>query len=181
MIKLLKILLLFLAGLIGISLIAALFVKKEYSVERSVNIDQPGNFVFDYIKFLKNQDNFSVWSKLDPGMKKEYRGTDGTAGFISAWDSQVKQAGKGEQEIIRIDEENRIDYEIRFLKPMKSTDNAYLALESVNDSTTNVKWGFFGKMNYPMNLMLVFMDMDEMLGKDLSDGLNNLKIILEKQ
>lgn len=180
MMKILKICLLVFAGLIGLALIAAIFLKKEYSVERTVKINQSGHFVFDYIKYLKNQYIFSVWSKLDPGMKKEYSGTDGTVGFISAWDSQVKQAGKGEQEIIRIDGENRIDYEIRFLKPMKSTGNAYLALEIVNDSTTNVKWGFFGKMNYPMNLMLVFMDMDAMLGKDLSDGLNNLKIILEK-
>jgi hypothetical protein len=180
MIKLLKILLLFLAALAGIALITALFVKKEYSVERSVSINKSEDFVFDYIKFLKNQDNFSVWSKLDPGMKKEYRGTDGTVGFISAWDSPVKQVGKGEQEIIRIDAENRIDYEIRFLKPVKSTDNAYLTLESVNDSTTIVKWGFFGRMNYPMNLMLAFMNMDAMLGKDLASGLNNLKTILEK-
>jgi hypothetical protein len=43
-----------------------------------------------------------------------------------------------------------------------------------------VNWGFNGKMPYPMNLMLAFMNMDEMLGKDLQDGLNNLKIIFEK-
>jgi hypothetical protein len=43
-----------------------------------------------------------------------------------------------------------------------------------------VKWGFFGRMNYPMNLMLAFMNMDAMLGKDLASGLNNLKTILEK-
>jgi hypothetical protein len=35
-------------------------------------------------------------------------------------------------------------------------------------------------MAYPMNLMLVFMDMDAMLGKDLQTGLNNLKAVLEK-
>jgi hypothetical protein len=31
-----------------------------------------------------------------------------------------------------------------------------------------------------MNVMLVFMDMDAMLGKDLEGGLSNLKSILEK-
>lgn len=179
--KILKISLLVLAGLIVVALISALFVKKEYSVERSISINQSEHHVFEYVKFLKNQDNFSVWSKLDPYMKKKYTGTDGTVGFVSAWDSPVKQAGKGEQEIVRIVGEDRIDYEIRFLKPMKSTDNAYLALERINDSTTNVKWGIFGKMNYPMNLTLAFMDMDAMLGKDLTGGLNNLKTLLENQ
>jgi len=35
-------------------------------------------------------------------------------------------------------------------------------------------------MPYPMNLMLLFTDMEGMLGKDLSAGLGNLKAILEK-
>jgi hypothetical protein len=35
-------------------------------------------------------------------------------------------------------------------------------------------------MPYPMNIMLVFMNMDEILGKDLETGLNNLKGVLEK-
>jgi hypothetical protein len=63
--KILKILLLVMAGLIVIALISALFVKKEYSVVRTVSINQPGHQVFEYVKFLKNQDNFSVWSKLE--------------------------------------------------------------------------------------------------------------------
>ena len=155
--------------------------KKEYSVERSISLSKPRQEVFDYVKYLKNQNEFSVWAKIDPDMKMEYRGTDASVGFVSAWDSPVKEAGKGEQEIIRIDEGKRIDYEIRFLKPMKSTDNAFLAFESENENTTKVTWGFYGKMKFPMNVMLLIMDMDKMLGKDLEGGLSNLKGILEKK
>lgn len=178
--KFLKITGLTLLGLLILVLLIAAFVEKDYSVERSVAIQKPKTEVFDYVKYLKNQNNFSVWAKIDPNMKQEFRGTDGTAGFVSAWDSPVKEAGKGEQEIIKIDEGKSIDYEIRFLKPMKSTDNASLSFENLNDSTTTVKWRFFGKIKYPMNLMLLFMDMDSMLGKDLDGGLQNLKGILEK-
>lgn len=32
-----------------------------------------------------------------------------------------------------------------------------------------------------MNIMLAFMNMDEMIGKDFEQGLNNLKTILENQ
>jgi hypothetical protein len=178
--KIIKVILFALAGLLAVILIAALFVKKEYSVERTVTIDQPGQVIFDYVKYLRNQNNFSVWSKIDPDMKQEFRGTDGTVGFISAWDSPVKEAGRGEQEIVKITEGKRIDYVIRFFEPMKSTDNAYIAFKPVSDSTTNVSWSFYGKIKYPMNLMLLFMNMDAMLGKDLDGGLNNLKILLEK-
>ena len=56
-----------------------------------------------------------------------------------------------------------------------------LSFSPVNDSTTNVKWGFYGNMKYPMNLMLLIMDMDSMLGKDLEGGLTNLKTTLESE
>ena len=51
---------------------------------------------------------------MDPDMKKTYRGTDGTVGFVSAWDSEKDDVGKGEQEIIKITDGERIDYELRF-------------------------------------------------------------------
>ena len=110
----------------------------------------------------------------------DFRGTDATVGFVSAWDSPVKEAGKGEQEITKIAEGQRIDYVIRFLKPMKSTDYAYIEFKSENDSVTNVTWAFYGNMKYPTNLTLLFIDMDSMLGKDLTGGLSNLKTLLEK-
>jgi hypothetical protein len=110
----------------------------------------------------------------------DFRGTDATVGFVSAWDSPVKEAGKGEQEITKITEGQRIDYVIRFLKPMKSTDYAYIEFKSENDSVTNVTWAFYGNMKYPTNLTLLFIDMDSMLGKDLTGGLSNLKTLLEK-
>lgn len=178
--KFLKITGLVILSIVILVLLVAAFVKKEYSVERETVLDIPRQVVFDYVRFLKNQNEFSVWAKIDPGMKTEFRGTDGTVGFVSAWDSDNKKAGRGEQEITGIGEGNRIDYEIRFYEPMKSTDNAFMSFESVNDSVTNVKWGFYGKLKYPMNLSLLFMDMDAMLGKDLEGGLSNLKTILEK-
>jgi hypothetical protein len=178
--KIFKIVALLLLLLVAIVLLVAAFVKKNYSVERELTINQPKQVVFDYTKFLKNQNKYSVWAKIDPTMKTEFRGTDGTVGFVSAWDSPNKDAGSGEQEITGIDEGNKIDYEIRFFKPMKSTDKAFMSFESVNDSVTNVKWGIYGKLKYPMNISFLFMNMDAMLGKDLEGGLNNLKIIIEK-
>jgi hypothetical protein len=179
--KIVKIILGAIAGIIVLLLIIALFVKNEYAVEREVVINKPKQEVFDYIKALKNQDNFSVWAMRDPDMKKEYRGTDGTVGFVSAWDSQKDDVGKGEQEILSIKEGERIDYELRFIKPFEAKDKAYMVTQAVSENQTKVKWGFNGRMKFPMNLMLLFMDMDKMLGKDLEQGLQNLKIILEKK
>ena len=179
--KILKKVLLVIAGIIALALIIGLFVKKEYAVEREVTITKPKQVVFDYLKQIKNQDSYSVWAMKDPNMKKEYKGTDGTVGFVSSWDSENEHVGKGEQEIKNIKDGERIDMELRFMKPFKATDNAFLTTESAGENQTKVKWGFNGKMPYPMNLMLLCMDMDKMLGKDLQSGLDNLKTILEKQ
>lgn len=178
--KALKKILLVIVVLIAIVLILAAFTKKKYGVEREIVINKPKQEVFDYIKHLKNQDNYSKWAMMDPAMKKTYTGTDGTVGFVSAWDSEKKDVGKGEQEIKKIAEGERVDFELRFIKPFESTEQAYMQTETVSPTSTRVKWGFDGHMNYPMNLMLLFMDFEKMIGDDLQTGLTNLKSNLEK-
>lgn len=179
--KIVKRIVFFLLGFVALALIVALFVKKDYAVEREITINKPKQEVFAYVKYLKNQDNFSKWATMDPQMKKSYSGTDGTPGFVSAWESQKDSVGKGEQEIKKITEGERIDYELRFKEPMESTEQAYMITEAVDSSHTKVKWGFYGKMKYPTNLMCLFMNIDEMVGPDFEQGLSNLKTIMEKQ
>ncbi len=179
--KIIKRIIFALLGIIVLALVIALFLPNEYSVEREIVINQPKDSVFNYVKYLKNQDNFSVWAKKDPAMKKTFRGIDGTVGAISTWDSKDKNLGVGEQEIKKIIEGKRIDFELRFKVPFESTDMAYMTTEAITPNQTKVKWGFNGVSPYPMNLMLVIMNIDKMLGKDLQDGLNNLKTELEKQ
>lgn len=82
-------------------LIAALLIKKEYSIKREISIQRPRAEVFHYVKFLKNQDFYNKWVMMDPHLKKDFQGSDGTVGFVYAWEGN-KKAGKGEQEIKRI-------------------------------------------------------------------------------
>jgi uncharacterized protein YndB with AHSA1/START domain len=178
--KVLKKVLFFLVAVIGLLLIVGFFAKKEYAVEREVVINKPKAEVFEYLKHLKNQEYFAVWNLMDPKAVKKYTGNDGEVGFVLAWDSQNENVGKGEQEIAKIVDGERIEVNLRFKAPMETDDDGYFITESISESQTKVKWGFHGNMSYPSNLMLLFMNMDQMLGKDLDQGLKNLKIILEK-
>ncbi len=172
--------LLILAGIVVLLLLTAIFVKKEYTVSREVTINRSADAVFSYIRFLKNQDAYSVWNRIDPAMKKTYSGTDGTVGFYYGWDSQDKRAGKGEQRIAAISPGHEITFDIHFIKPFDGRAVASMQTIALGDQSTKVTWGFNGKMAYPMNVMLLFMNMDNMVGKDLEGGLQNLKAILEK-
>lgn len=168
-------------ALIALLLILALFVNGEYSVRKTIEIDRSSDEIFEYVSHLKNQDEYSVWAQMDPDMKKTYTGTDGKVGFISAWDSKNEDVGKGEQEITKIISGERIETKLRFIEPFEATDDAFISTESIGENKTKVTWGFDGKIGYPWNLTLLFMDMEKMLGPDLQKGLENLKLLLEAE
>ncbi|MEP7231965.1 MAG: hypothetical protein ABI691_17010 [Ginsengibacter sp.] len=108
------------AAAILLLLIIASSLSNEYIIERSIIINKPKQEVFDYIKYLKNADQYNKWVMANPNVRKTYKGVDGTAGFTTGWDSDMKQVGKGEQEIIDIKEGERVDYEIRFENASKT-------------------------------------------------------------
>ena len=58
--------------IIAIPLIAALFVKRTFTVEREVIIHTSTQEVFNYLRYLNNHENFSKWLTLDPNRKKDY-------------------------------------------------------------------------------------------------------------
>ena len=166
-----------LVGLIVLLLIIALFTRKDYNISRDITINAPKQKVFDYVKLLKNQDNFNKWVMVDPDMKRTFTGTDGTAGFIYGWNGN-KKAGEGEQEIKSITEGKSIETEIRFVRPFAGIAFANMMTDSISENQTKVTWSNASKMAYPMNIMLSMIE--KMLAKDMDSSLVNLKTILEK-
>jgi len=167
------------AAFIVLLSVTALFIKKDYFIEREIIINKPNSDMFGYIKMAKNQQNYSKWWMMDPHKKMIYTGIDGTIGFVAAWDSNNKQVGKGEQEIKELIAEQKIVYEVRFIKPFEGTSQSYLLTEAINETQTNVKWGFAGKNKYPFNLVFSLLGLQKALGKDIDESLNNLKKVTQ--
>src|SRR4030095_15543943 len=165
------------AGIIALLLIIALFMKKEHYVKREIIINAPRQKVFDYVKLLKNQDEFNKHAMAGPDRNREYKGTDGTVGFIYAWKGD-KKAGEGEKEIKNIMEGERIEMEIRFVKPMAATACIIIETESLSDDQTKVSWSNAGTLKYPIKIMIPMME--KMLPKEMDSSLSTLKDILEK-
>jgi len=167
-------------ALVLIVLILGLIAPKHYEVNRSVVINKPLSEVFNYLKYVKNQDDWSPWKKKDPNMKQTFEGTDGEVGFISKWVGN-KDVGEGEQEIKKIVENESIETELRFLKPWKSQSDAYIRVVGLEPKQTNVTWGFSGRNKFPFSIFMLFMNMDKAVGKDFEEGLANLKNQLENK
>lgn len=175
--NILKFILIGIVAIIALILIVALFVDNKYTVARDITINKPVVEVFDYVKYLKKQDNFNKWTMTDPNMKREYRGVDGTVGFVYAWNGNDK-AGEGEQEIKEIREGRELVTEIRFVRPFKSVAHITLKTDEVSLDQTKVTWIMQGESKYPLNIMTLLMR--GMLGKDMDESLTTLKGIMEK-
>ncbi|CAM3465622.1 SRPBCC family protein [Sphingobacterium prati] len=169
--KVVKKFLIVLAILIAIPLIVALFVPKKFAAQSEITIDKPKQEVFNYVKFMRNQDHFGVWQLSDPQMKKSEVGTDGQVGFKYSWDGE--KVGKGSQTITRIVEGETIETSLDF--GFGEPSKGYFILKEISLDQTAVTWGITGKSPYPWNLMNLFMNMN----KDFDQGLKNLKNILK--
>ncbi len=170
--------LLVLAGIIALLLIIAIFMKKEHYVNREIIINVPRQKVFDFLKLLKNQDQFNKWATADKkNRREEFRGTDGTVGFIYSW-SGDKSAGQGEKEIKNIVEGKRIETEIRFVKPMRVAASVIFDIESLSENQTRVNLVNTGSLKYPLNLMIPMAE--KRFPKDMDESLSTLKSILER-
>lgn len=159
-------------------ILLALIAPKHYEVKRSIIINKPLPEVFDYLKYIRNQDHWSPWKKKDPEMKQESIGTDGEIGFISKWEGN-KEVGTGEQEIMNIVQNDRVEARLRFFKPWKSESDAVTKVEDARDGKTKVTWGFSGTNKVPANIFMMLYNVDKHVGKDFEEGLASLKDILE--
>jgi hypothetical protein len=165
------------AGILALLFIIALFMKKEHYVKRDIIINAPLQKVFNYLKLLKNQEAFNKWAKADPNRHWEFKGTDGTVGFIISW-SGNKSAGEGEKEIKNIIEGKKIETQIRFVKPMAAVSDIIMETESLSANQTRVYWTNAGTLKYPLNIMIPIAEKN--FAKDMDISLSTLKSILEK-
>jgi hypothetical protein len=170
------------AGIVALLLILAYFMKREHFVKCEITINAPRQKVFDYLKFLKNQDQWNTNAKADPDRKEEFIGTDGTVGFIISWNGN-KNVGEGQKEIKYILDGKRIETEIRFVRPMSAIAAIIMETESLanadkNRDQTKVTMSNAGILKYPLNLMIPLFE--KMFAKQLNSSLSNLKTILEK-
>ncbi|MBK6933027.1 MAG: SRPBCC family protein [Saprospirales bacterium] len=174
--KILKILLYAVLGIVALMVVLGLFATKDYHIERNIEIDAPRELVFNQLRYFKNFERWSPWAALDPDMKTSITGTDGEPGAVYKW-SGNDDVGKGQQTLLALNPD-RLDIEVKFTEPFESTSPSYLTLKE-NGNKTTVTWGFDMHIAFPWNGFAMFTDVDASVGKDYAKGLENLKKVCE--
>lgn len=165
-----------LLALIVLICIVAIFAPKTFEYSKSIDVNAPIDSVWKNTSTLAAMDKWSPWNDHDPAMKKQWSGVGGTVGAKQSWEGEV--VGSGSQTISKVVKPILLETNLDFLKPHESHGKAYVSLES-HANVTRVTWGMTGKMPYPMNILILFMDMEKQMGADWDRGLGRLKKMSE--
>jgi hypothetical protein len=174
-----KVLVLIFGFICTVFFIVALFVRRDYKIERKLQIDRPVEQVFDYVRILDNQEEYNLWYLIDPPADKVRTGKDGTLGYVLAWDSDDIRLGKGEEKIVNFKQFRRIDIAVRFKRPLPFTDYIYFITEMTPDNNTVLTWGIHGERMYPTNIVYLYYEMNKLLTYKLERSINKIKRNLE--
>jgi hypothetical protein len=149
-----------------------------FRVERTATIKADPGKIFSFINDFHNWIAWSPYEKLDPNMQKTFTGAASGKGAVYEWKGNNK-AGTGRMEILESTASSKIVIKLDFLKPFEGHNTSEFTM-SPRGNTTEVSWAVYGPSPFMMKIMHVFMNMDQLMGKDFEAGLANLKTIAER-
>jgi uncharacterized protein YndB with AHSA1/START domain len=180
MIEIIGILAVVLAIAIAVVLILAATKPNTFSVQRAALVKAPPEKVFPLINDFHQWTTWSPWENKDPAMKRTYSGPPSGRGAAYAWEGN-KNVGAGRMEILDALSPSKIVIKLDFFKPFEGHNTAEFTMLPQGDAaTTNINWLMHGPAPFMSKVMQVFMNMDNMIGKDFEIGLANLKRLTEK-
>ncbi len=150
----------------------------EFVVARSAVIAAPPEKVFPRVNELKKWEDWSPWAKIDPNAKSTFEGPAAGVGSSMAWDGN-KKVGAGKMTIIESQPSSLVGIRLEFLRPFHATNAAEFNFRP-GGAQTLVSWSMAGKNNFFFKAFSLFVNCDDMVGKDFEKGLASLKAVVEK-
>jgi uncharacterized protein YndB with AHSA1/START domain len=167
-----------LAVAIAAVLVLAMTKSSTLRVQRSISIQAPPERIFPLISDFHQWLHWSPYERKDPAMKRTYEGAANGKGAVYAWNGD-KNVGSGRMEILEASAPQRIVIKLDFFTPFEGHNTAEFTMLPQGDGT-HVTWLMHGPARFMTRLIQVFMNLDNMIGKDFEAGLANLKTITEK-
>ncbi len=148
------------------------------SVTRSLSMKAPPEKIYALVNDLAKWQSWSPYEVKDPGMKRTLGAVTAGVGATYAWEGN-KEVGQGEMAISRSTAPSLVSMQLHFIKPFEGRNQADFKMDAQGDSTL-VTWHMHGPAPFINKLMGVFMNLDQMIGKDFEVGLKNIQTMVEK-
>ena len=171
-----------LAIVIAIVLILAATKPNTFSVRRATTVKAPPERIFPLINDFHQWGSWSPYENKDPAMKRSFSGAADGKGAVYGWEGN-KNVGSGRMEILDTSKPSKIVIKLDFFTPFEGHNTAEFTMLPQGDATnltTNVTWLMHGPAPFMSKVMQVFINLDNMIGKDFEIGLANLKRLTEK-
>ena len=178
MFEIIAIIAIVLAIAIAIVLILAATKPDTFSVQRATAVRAPPETIFSLINDFHRWGTWSPYENKDPAMKRSYSGADSGKGAVYGWEGN-KNVGSSRMEILDVSAPSKIVIKLDFFTPFEGHNTAEFTMLPQGDATS-VTWLMHGPAPFMSKVMQVFMNMDNMIGKDFEMGLANLKRLTEK-
>lgn len=149
-----------------------------FRVQRTIDIAASPETVFPHINDFHQWLAWSPWEKMDPALKRTYRGAPSGKGAVYEWEGN-HQVGQGRMEIIETTSPSKVVIKLDFFKPFEAHNQAEFTL-ALHGGSTNVSWVMHGPQPYMAKLMSIFIDCEKMVGPQFEAGLKNLKALAEQ-
>jgi uncharacterized protein YndB with AHSA1/START domain len=182
MFEIIAIIVVVLAIVIAIVLILAATKPNTFSVRRATTVKAPPERIFPLINDFHQWGSWSPYENKDPAMKRSFGGAADGKGAVYGWEGN-KNVGSGRMEILDTSKPSKIVIKLDFFTPFEGHNTAEFTMLPQGDATnmtTNVTWLMHGPAPFMSKVMQVFINLDNMIGKDFEIGLANLKRLTEK-
>ncbi len=163
--------------LIAIYVVLGFVGPSDYRVERSIEIEADASIVFDQTTKFANWAAWSPWAAADPGAKYTLENDEQVVGAVNNWDGEI--SGKGSMTITEIVPNEKMVYSLEFVEPWVMSSVGGFDYTSENGKV-KVLWYDEGNIPFSQRPMMLFMDLEEMMGPQFEEGLANIKEICEK-
>ena len=169
----LKKILIGLGAALALLLIVIALQPARFRIERSISMAAPPEAVFAQVNDFHAWSKWSPWEKLDPNLKRSYEGPSSGVGAKYAWVGN-DDVGEGRMTIEKSSAPGEIQIKLEFLKPFQATNTTIFtfAKSAEGNKTT---WAMEGDNSFMGKAMGLFMNMDQMVGKDFEKGLASMK------
>jgi hypothetical protein len=167
--------------LVTVILVLPAFRPDTFRVQRGTVVKAPPERIVAELADFHGWSAWSPWEKMDPAMKRNYGGAAKGKGATYAWESD--KVGHGGMAITDVTP-SRVALDLDFVKPFEAHNKVDFTLAPAGKTeagdATEVTWAMSGPVPYFFRLVHLFMNMDQMVGKDFETGLANLKAVVEK-
>lgn len=164
-------------------LVAALLVyaatkPDTFRVERTATIKATPEKIFPFLNDFRKGIAWSPYEKRDPEMKRTYSGAASGKGSVYEFEGN-KKVGTGRLEILESTPPSKVVISLDMLKPFAGHSIIEYTLEPKEEGA-NFTWAMHGPVPYPGKVISIFVNRDEMIGRDFEAGVANLKAVVEK-